>query len=47
MVRIGPLESMILGDVGEIGDAERSAIPFKRLSMTTFPNLCKIPLTVG
>lgn len=22
VVRIGPLESMILGDVGEIGDAE-------------------------
>jgi transposase len=41
--RSGPSMSVVLGHVGDIGEAVRTAIPFERVSTTTYPNRRGIP----
>jgi transposase len=35
---------MVLGHVGDIGESVQADIPFERVSKTTYPHLCGIPL---
>lgn len=42
--RACPRVSVVLGHVGDIGEAARAAIPFERVSTTTYPNRRGIPI---
>lgn len=35
--------SVVTGHVCDIGEAAKAAIPFERVSITTYPNRCGIP----
>jgi hypothetical protein len=41
-----PSMSVVLGHVGDIGEAVRTAIPFERVSTTTYPSQRGIPTTI-
>jgi transposase len=44
MVLICPFFSVVMGHVGDIGESVITDIPFERVSKTTYPNQCGIPL---
>jgi len=44
LVLIRPFFSVVMGHVGEIGESVIADIPFERVSKTTYPNQCGIPL---
>lgn len=44
--RACPRVSVVLGHVGDIGEAVKAAIPFERVSTTTYPNRRDIPINM-
>lgn len=46
MVRSRPRVSVVLGHVGDTGEAARAAIPFERVSTTTYPSRRGIPIVI-
>lgn len=44
--RACPRVSVVLGHVGDIGEAVKATIPFERVSTTTYPNRRDIPINM-